>query len=255
MRNWFYKYSSEGQTVRGAVVTPSIDGLLFSHVRDQLVIPYLRGAGVSGVTELTYERAKHAPGIVPVKAQQIAPHIVVNGKTYSTATGGAAETLVLRAIQKADLPQATALWNTVVAAGDSFPGDELLSEQQAWDMFMEQTQTVCAVIGEEVAGVYILHPNNIGRCSHIANASYAVRADRRGQGIGRALVCDCLQRAKTHGFRGLQFNAVVASNTAAIALYLGLGFRILGTVPGGYRHKDGSYRDTLIFLKTWDNGK
>lgn len=156
----------------------------------------------------------------------------------------------LRPIEKADLPQAAAVWNEVVTAGDSFPGDQILSEAEAWEMFDAQTQTVCAVKGGEVVGVYILHPNNIGRCAHIANASYAVKAGLRGQGIGRLLVEDCLARAKENGFRGLQFNAVVASNTAAIALYLKLGFKVLGTVTGGYRDKDGHYRDTLIFLKT-----
>ncbi len=155
----------------------------------------------------------------------------------------------LRPIEKADLPQAAAVWNEVVTAGDSFPGDQILREAEAWEMFGAQTQTVCAVKGSEVVGVYILHPNNIGRCAHIANASYAVKAGLRGQGIGRLLVEDCLARAKENGFRGLQFNAVVASNTAAIALYLKLGFKVLGTVTGGYRDKDGHYRDTLIFLK------
>jgi ribosomal protein S18 acetylase RimI-like enzyme len=78
-----------------------------------------------------------------------------------------------------------------------------------------------------------------------------VRADLRGRGVGRALVLDCIERAKVHGFRGLQFNAVVSSNTGAIALYLKLGFRIVGTVPGGYRYKDEGFRDTLIMIKTW----
>lgn len=118
-------------------------------------------------------------------------------------------------------------------------------------MFCAQTQTVCAVADDEVVGVYILHPNNIGRCAHIANASYAVKAAARGQGIGRMLVKDCLLRAKKAGFRGLQFNAVVVTNTTAIALYLKLGFKVLGTVQGGYRDKTGEYRDTLIFLKSW----
>lgn len=156
-----------------------------------------------------------------------------------------------RQIKKADLAQAAAIWNDVVAAGDSFPGDRILSEEQAWEMFCAQTETVCAVHGDEVVGVYILHPNNIGRCAHIANASYAVKAQSRGQGTGRLLVEDSLKRAKQNGFRGLQFNAVVATNTAAIALYLKLGFKVLGTVTGGYRDKSGGYRDTLIFLKAW----
>ena len=157
----------------------------------------------------------------------------------------------LKPIEYTDLPQAVTIWNNVVDEGDSFPGETLLTEAEAWEMFLAQTETVCAHRNGEIVGVYILHPNNIGRCAHIANASYAVRSDCRGQGIGRALVEDCVTRAQKHGFCGLQFNAVVASNTPAIALYLKLGFNILGTVTDGYRYKDGSYRNTLIFLKTW----
>ena len=114
-------------------------------------------------------------------------------------------------------------------------------------MFAAQTETVTVLEGGEPVGVYILHPNNIGRCSGIANASYAVRKDCRGRGIGRRMVCDSLQRAKAHGFAGMQYNAVVKSNTAAIALYLKLGFTVLGTVRNGYRLADGSLTDTLIF--------
>ena len=158
--------------------------------------------------------------------------------------------ITLRNITKADLPQAAAIWNDVVAAADSFPGDEILTEPQMWDMFCAQTETVVAIADGQVAGVYILHPNNIGRCSHIANASYAVSRDMRSRGIGKAMVLDSLSRCRKNGFRGLQFNAVVAANTRAIALYLSLGFKILGTVTGGYRKADGTYADTLIFLKS-----
>lgn len=92
-----------------------------------------------------------------------------------------------------------------------------------------------------VAGLYILHPNNVGRCGHIANASYAVRGDCRGEHIGEALVKDCLGQAVKAGYRVLQFNAVVAANTHARHLYERLGFTQLGTIKGGFRlgPKDG----------------
>ncbi len=262
MLNWYYKYTRHGKTVTGAVCTPAIPGLRFSHVRDQLIIPHLCAAGVGEFHELTRERAKNAAGISPLPAEDIAESIVVGDVRHSLCAGTLARPkkpepvrkgFGLRPITRGDLPQAAAIWNDVVAAGDSFPGDEILSDEQAWALFEAQTVTVTAMDGEEVVGVYILHPNNIGRCAHIANASYAVKANKRGCGIGRTMVEDCLERAKAHGFLGLQFNAVVCTNTAAIALYIKLGFRIIGTVPGGYRYQDGSYRDTLIFLKTWAN--
>lgn len=91
-------------------------------------------------------------------------------------------------------------------------------------------------------GLYILHPNNVGRCGHICNASYAV--ERTALHIGEKPVKDCLaEGARHHGFGILQFNAVVASNTHARHLYERLGFVGLGVIPGGFRMKDGSYED------------
>ncbi len=98
-----------------------------------------------------------------------------------------------------------------------------------------------------VLGLCIVHPNNIGRCGVIANASYAVASSAMGKGAGEALVRESLRRAKDLGFRVMQFNAVVASNTAAIRLYEKIGFQPLGTVPGAYRHNDGSFEDIRLF--------
>ena len=95
----------------------------------------------------------------------------------------------------------------------------------------------------KVVGLYILHPNNIGRCGHICNASYAVASEKRGLHIGEKLVKDCIAQAGRLGFQILQFNAVVATNTHARHLYERLGFRQLGTIPRGFRLKDGTYED------------
>ena len=157
--------------------------------------------------------------------------------------------LTLRLYREEGLPAMTEIWNGVVEQADSFPGDHPLEAGEVAAMFAAQTRTVVALDGEEVVGLYILHPNNIGRCAQIANASYAVRRNRRGGGIDRRLVTDSLERAKTCGFVGMQYNAVVKSNTPAIALYLKLGFTVLGTVKNRYRLADGSLTDTLIFYR------
>ena len=90
---------------------------------------------------------------------------------------------------------------------------------------------------------FLMHPNNVGRCGHICNASYAVSGGSRGLHIGEKLVLDCLSQGRVHGYRVLQFNAVVASNVHARHLYERLGFVQLGTIPGGFRMKDGHYED------------
>lgn len=156
--------------------------------------------------------------------------------------------LEMKEFEESQLPEMVEIWNDIIEEGVSFPGDQVLSEAEALEMFREQTSTVCAVLDGKVVGVYILHPNNFGRCSHIANASYAVRRDCRGEGIGRKMVTHCLENAKAKGFRGLQFNAVVATNQAAIHLYESLSFEKIGKIKSGYRLKDGSYEDIYVFF-------
>ena len=94
-------------------------------------------------------------------------------------------------------------------------------------------------------GLYILHPNNVGRCAHIANASYAVDKRCRGQKIGERLVKHSLSQAARLGFRIMQFNAVVASNEYALRLYQKLGFTPLGVIKNGFRTKDGKFVDII----------
>ncbi len=156
----------------------------------------------------------------------------------------------LRNIEKKDLKQAIQIWNEVVEDGIAFPQLEMLDEQSGWTFFCEQTVTrVCLDEENVVVGLYILHPNNVGRCGHICNASYAVKKECRGKHIGEKLVLDCLEQAKNCGFRILQFNAVVATNTSALALYKKLGFAQLGIIPEGFLLKDGSYVDIIPHYK------
>lgn len=151
----------------------------------------------------------------------------------------------IRGFENGDLEAMTEIWNEVVEEGIAFPQEELLNAGTGRDFFAAQDYNAVAVNREtgEILGLYILHPNNVGRCGHICNASYAVRTTRRGEHIGEKLVLDCLAQAKRLGYRVLQFNAVVASNLHARHLYERLGFVPLGTIPGGFRMKDGHYED------------
>ena len=153
--------------------------------------------------------------------------------------------ITVRKYEEKDLPDLIRIWNEVVEDGVAFPQEEYLNEETGKAFFAEQTYTAAAVDEEsgKVYGLYILHPNNIGRCGHICNASYAVDADVRGFHIGEKLVSDCLVQAKAYDYLVLQFNAVVATNVHARHLYERLGFTQLGTIPGGFRMKDGHYED------------
>ena len=153
----------------------------------------------------------------------------------------------IRAYQSKDAALAAQIWNEVVADGNAFPQDTEMTADAANHLFLEQTYTGSAEDTEthEILGLYILHPNNVGRCGHICNASYAVRKNIRGLYIGEKLVLDCLKMAKEKQFRILQFNAVVATNTHALHLYERIGFKKLGTIPGGFRMPDGTYEDII----------
>ena len=144
-----------------------------------------------------------------------------------------------------DLESMIEIWNEIVNSGNAFPQEELLNINTGASFFAGQTYT--AVAKDEnsnaIVGPYILHPNNVGRCGHICNASYAVSSQNRGQHVGEKLVLDCINQAKKHGFKILQFNAVVESNHTARHLYEKLGFVQLGTIPQGFRMKDGHFEN------------
>jgi len=153
----------------------------------------------------------------------------------------------IRAYDKNDVTEAIKIWNEVVEDGVAFPQMDLLTEQSGDEFFSQQSFTGIAwdTDSKEIVGLYILHPNNVGRCGHICNASYAVKKSMRGRHIGEKLVIHCMNKAKELGFRILQFNAVVKSNLPALNLYEKLGFIKLGVIPQGFLMKDGTYEDII----------
>lgn len=151
--------------------------------------------------------------------------------------------MIVRKYEDKDLPAMIAIWNEVVEDGIAFPQEDLLDEVTGKEFFEGQTYSAVAEEDGKIYGLYILHPNNVGRCGHICNASYAVNSESRGKHIGEMLVKDCLVQGKKCGYGVLQFNAVVESNIHARHLYERLGFTQLGTIPKGFRMKDGHYEN------------
>ena len=156
---------------------------------------------------------------------------------------------MIRQYRKSDLPEMIRIWNEVTEEGNAFPGEERLDMETGAEFFAEQSYTGVAEVDGRIAGLYILHPNNFGRCGHLCNASYAVLSELRGQHIGEQLVLDSLKMGRKLGFRVMQFNAVVESNIHARHLYERLGFIQLGTVPGGFRMKDGHYENICPYYR------
>ena len=151
--------------------------------------------------------------------------------------------MIIQQYTEKDLPAMISIWNEVVEDGIAFPQEEPLTAESGAEFFASQTYSAVAEEDGKIYGLYILHPNNVGRCGHICNASYAVSSESRGKHIGEQLVKDCLVQAKKCGYGVLQFNAVVESNIHARHLYERLGFVQLGTIPKGFRMKDGHFEN------------
>ena len=159
--------------------------------------------------------------------------------------------MIVRAYEKRDLEAMIRIWNEVVEEGIAFPQEELLDDVTGADFFASQTYAAVAEdeSTHDICGLYILHPNNVGRCGHICNASYAISSECRGRHIGEQLVLDSLRQGKEHAFAILQFNAVVESNIHARHLYERLGFVQLGTIPNGFRMKGGHFENICPYYR------
>jgi len=87
-----------------------------------------------------------------------------------------------------------------------------------------------------VLGTAKMGPNRPGPGAHVSTASFMVSATARGRGVGAAMCRDALEWARSGGYVGMQFNAVVESNETALRLYRRHGFEVLGTVPRAFIH-------------------
>jgi len=157
--------------------------------------------------------------------------------------------LVVRDYEEGDWPSVWPLIEEVVRAGDTFPFPTDLGEQEAQAIWLENGpggRVSVAVAGDRVLGTAKMGRNRPGPGSHVATASYMVSAEARGRGVGRAIVVDSLRWARESGYAAMQFNAVVATNTAAVKLYEALGFAVVGTVPRAHELPSGERVDLHI---------
>ena len=181
----------------------------------------------------------------------------------------------IRAATKADHDAIWNIFREVVAASDTYALDPTISREDAlayW--FAPDTHTYVAELDQQsvgeavgfpgsapppqaanrqdqcVAGTYILRPNQASGGAHVANAAFIVAASARGQGDGCAMAEHCLSVARRLGFRAIQFNFVVSTNIPAIRLWQELGFKIVGTLPGAFRHPEKGYVDVYVMYRS-----
>lgn len=120
----------------------------------------------------------------------------------------------------------------------AFPPNQTIDEARPWWMEPPPGQTVVALDGQQIIGSAKMGPNRPGRGRHIATASFLVDPDHQGRGVGRALGEYVINWARGSGYHGIQFNAVVESNHAAVHLWQSIGFEIIGTVPEAFDHPE-----------------
>jgi L-amino acid N-acyltransferase YncA len=182
--------------------------------------------------------------------------------------------LEIRAATEADRGAIWNIFHEIVAAGDTYAFDSGMSCEEAlayW--FAAGTHTYVAEqraesVGEggavpgkptasptaegqdrKIVGTYILRANQAGPGAHVANAAYMVAKDARGLGVGRKMAEHSLTEARRLGFRAMQFNFVVSTNASAINLWQQLGFKIVGTLPGAFRHPEAGYVDVYVMFR------
>ncbi|MDP8986939.1 MAG: GNAT family N-acetyltransferase [Actinomycetota bacterium] len=157
-----------------------------------------------------------------------------------------------RAAEQGDWPALWPIWNDVVAAGETYvwrPRTEYEEARTLW-MLPPPAEVFVLEDDEGIRATAVLKPNQPGLGDHVANASFMVDAGARRRGVGRCLAEHVLDRARASGYRAMQFNAVVATNAAAIQLWRSLGFATIGTVPDGFRHARLGLVDLLVMHRS-----
>ena len=152
-----------------------------------------------------------------------------------------------------DWPAIWRIFRRVVAGGDTYtypPDIDEAAARAAW-LHVDEGRAVTYVAESDgvVVGTALLKPNLPGLGDHVANAGWMVDPGRAGQGIGRVFALEVIERARGLGFEAMQFNAVVATNERALALWRSLGFDLVGTLPGAFRTGDGMRTDLHVMYR------
>jgi len=155
--------------------------------------------------------------------------------------------LTIRPARRVDLPEIWEIFHRVVQGGDTYVHrpDAPIETCEAYWFGLDKTPFV-AVKDRQVVGIYVIKPNHPDLGAHVANGSYMVHPDAHSQGIGRMLGEHSIEEAKRQGYKAMQFNIVISTNTAAVNLWQSLGFEIIGTAPKAFRHKKLGFVDTYI---------
>ncbi len=158
----------------------------------------------------------------------------------------------IRPFEERDWPAVWPLLHNTFLAGDTyaFPPESTEAEiHRAWVEIPAATFVACSSTGL-VLGTYFLKPNQPGLGSHVCNCGYVVAPEARGRGVASAMCEHSQAEALSMGFRAMQFNLVVATNERAVGLWQKLGFSVVGTLPGAFRHQRLGFVNAFVMFKT-----
>jgi len=154
---------------------------------------------------------------------------------------------------EADFDKIWPIFQDIVQNGHTFVYRADITFAEAKTVWFDaKYATYLAHVNDEVVGAYVIRPGHRDLGSHIANAAYIIAYSQRGNGFGEDIARDSFVKAKKLGYKAMQFNYVISTNKAAVALWKKLGFTIVGTVPEAYQHSEHGLVDIHIMYKYLD---
>lgn len=170
-------------------------------------------------------------------------------RSYGPSGDGLAE-IILRDVSTADHPALWAMLEPVFRAGETYAVDTDISREDALAFWCGGNhRAFLAEAGGMGLGSYYICPNQGGGGAHVCNCGFVTAPGAQGRGVARAMLADALETARASGFRAMQFNFVVESNTRAIALWQAHGFEVVGRLPGAFRHPQKGFIDALVMYR------
>jgi len=159
--------------------------------------------------------------------------------------------MIIRKATIRDEPAIGSIILPVIREGATYTLDQNLSEQDALDYWLGSgKETFVAEDGSDILGTYYMRPNQAGGGQHVCNCGYMTAASASGRGVATAMCNHSISYARDAGYRAMQFNFVVSTNTGAIRLWKRLGFDEVGRLPGAFRQPNGEYVDALVMYRS-----
>lgn len=156
----------------------------------------------------------------------------------------------IRLAEKSDRPAIWQILEPIIRAGETYPLPRDMKDKAALAYWLSSLHmTFVAETDGQIIGTYYLRPNNSGGGAHIANCGFMVAEAAQGKGVARTMCVHALETAQEIGYRGMQFNFVIANNARAVGLWQSLGFEIVGKLPAVFDHPREGYVDALVMFK------